>query len=124
MRKIIAKNGPQALGPYVHAIEANGVLYVSGCVPINPSVGKVDATDIKGQTKQALANIETILKEAGYVKEHIVKCNVFLTNLNDFANFNAVYADFFAGHKPARVCVEVSKIAGGSLVEIDATAVK
>jgi len=124
MKVICSKNAPAALGPYSQAIEANGTLYVSGVLGIVPATGNLAGADIVAQTKQVFANIDAILTEAGYKKENAVKCNVFLANLKDFAECNKVYGEYFGNHKPARACVEVSKMVKDALVEIDVVAVK
>jgi len=124
MKVICSKNAPAALGPYSQAIQAGNTLYVSGVLGIVPATGDLAGATIVDQTKQIFKNIDAILAEAGFSKENVVKCNVFLTNLADFAECNKVYADYFGSHKPARACVEISKLVKGALVEIDATAVK
>jgi len=124
MKVICSKNAPAALGPYSQAILAGNTLYVSGVLGLVPSTGDLAGADIVSQTKQVFANIDAIIKEAGFSKENAVKCNVFLTNLADFAECNKVYAEYFGNHKPARACVEVSKLVKGALVEIDVTCVK
>ncbi len=120
MKFVETKKGPQAIGPYSQAVEVNNVLYVSGQTPLDPTTMKVVEQDIKIQTKQCLSNILAIVEEAGYKKEHIVKCSVFLSDLNNFKDMNGIYNDFFNPHKPARVTVEVSRLPLDALVEIDA----
>lgn len=121
---IATKKAPQAIGPYSQAVLAGDTLYISGQTPLVPETMKVVGTDVKGQTKQCLNNILAIAEAAGFKKEDIVKCGVFLKNMNDFKEMNGVYLEFFGNHKPARVTVEVSRLPLDALVEIDAIAVK
>ena len=110
MRKIIlTNNAPKAVGPYSQAIEANGTLYVSGQLPVNPTDGSVPES-IEAQTEQSLKNIGAILTEAGYTYKDVVKSTVLLTDMNDFAAMNAVYARFYTEQMPARVCYQVAKL--------------
>lgn len=125
MKKIIStKNAPAAVGPYSQAMDVNGTLYVSGQIPFVPETMVLVSEDIKEQTKQSLKNIEAIVKEAGYEKTDIVKCQIFLKDMNDFLIINEAYAEFFADHKPARCAVEVSRLPKDVKVEIDAICVK
>jgi 2-iminobutanoate/2-iminopropanoate deaminase len=124
MKFIHSPNAPEAIGPYSQAILVEKTLYVSGQTPINPRTKKVDATEIKSQTLQCLQNLEAIVFEAGMKKENIVKCGVFLKDMNMFKDMNEVYKNFFGEHKPARVTVEVARLPLDALVEIDCTAVK
>ncbi|HBH13356.1 MAG: Translation initiation inhibitor [Clostridiales bacterium 38_11] len=125
MKKFITtKNAPAAVGPYSQAVEANGTLYVSGQIPFVPETMTLVSDDIEIQTKQSLENVKAIVTEAGYTLEDIVKCQVFLKDMNDFTVVNGVYEAFFEGHKPARCAVEVSRLPKDVGVEIDAIAVK
>lgn len=122
MRKVIAtNNAPKAVGPYSQAIEANGTLYVSGQLPINPADGKIPE-GIEAQTEQSLKNTGAILAAAGYSFKDVVKSTVLLADMNDFAAMNAVYARFYTEQMPARVCYQVAKLPMGALVEIETTA--
>ncbi|MEG1405327.1 MAG: RidA family protein [Alistipes sp.] len=124
MKKIIASPmAPKAVGPYSQAVEAGGALYISGQLPIDGATGKM-AEGVEAQTRQSLANLGHILKEAGYDYSHVVKTMVLLDNIGDFAAMNAIYAEYFTTQMPARVCFEVAKLPMGALVEIDAVAVK
>ncbi len=124
MRKIITTdNAPQAVGPYSQAIEANGTLYISGQLPVNPADGSIPDS-IEGQTEQSLRNIGAILSEAGYSYKDVVKSTVLLTDMNDFSAMNAVYARFYTERMPARVCYQVAALPMGVKVEIETTAVK
>ncbi|MGI6782004.1 MAG: RidA family protein [Acholeplasmataceae bacterium] len=122
-KTIISKNAPAAIGPYSQAILAKDTLYVSGQLPIDPKTNQMP-NDIKTQTKQSLENILNIITEAGFKLTDIVKCTVYLNDLNNFAVMNEVYAKFFGDHKPARVALEVSRLPKDALVEIDAIAVR
>ena len=109
-KKVInTEKAPAAVGPYVQAIQKGNVLYASGQLGLVPETG-VLAEGIEGQTKQALANVQAILDEAGYTKEDIVKTSVFLDDINDFGTVNEIYAEFFGDAKPARSCVEVANL--------------
>ena len=124
MKKIIASPGaPKAVGPYSQAVEAGGTLYVSGQLPIDASTGRM-AEGIEAQTRRALENISAILAEAGYALSDVVKTTVLLQDIGDFAAMNGVYATYFTGALPARVCYEVARLPMGARVEIDAVAVK
>lgn len=124
MKKIIASPlAPKAVGPYSQAVETGGTLYISGQLPIDGSTGKM-AEGIEAQTRQSLTNIGHILREAGYDFSDVVKTTVLLQSMGDFAAMNAVYAEFFTGDKPARMCYQVAALPMGALVEIDAVGVK
>lgn len=124
MKKIIASpQAPKAVGPYSQAVETGGTLYVSGQLPLDGATGRM-AEGIEAQTRQSLTNIGHILHEAGYDFSDVVKTTVLLQSMSDFAAMNAVYAEFFTGDKPARVCYEVAALPMGARVEIDAVAVK
>jgi 2-iminobutanoate/2-iminopropanoate deaminase len=116
-------DAPPAIGPYSQAIKANGFVFVSGQTPMDAS-GKVTATDIGAQTAQALANISAILKAAGSSIEKVVRCGVFLKNMADFAEMNAVYGKHFQQPYPARTTIEAARLPKDVLVEIDVVAVE
>ena len=123
MRKVIVtNNAPKAVGPYSQAIEANGTLYVSGQLPLNPEDGKMPE-GIEAQTEQSLKNTGAILAAAGYSFKDVVKSTVLLADMNDFAAMNAVYARFYTEQTPARVCYQVAKLPMDALVEIETIAV-
>lgn len=125
MKKIInTVNAPAALGPYSQAIEANGVLYVSGQIPFVPATMTLVSDCVEEQTKQSLENIGAILKEAGYEFKDVVKASVFIKDMNDFAKINAVYEKYLGEVKPARACVEVARLPKDVKVEIEVIAVK
>ena len=125
MKKIInTVNAPAAIGPYSQAVEANGTLYISGQLPINPAVGKIEAIDITAQTEQAFANINAILTEAGYTFADVVKSTVFLSDIADFAGMNEVYKKYYQTECPARSAFAVKALPLGALVEIETIAAK
>ncbi|MDD4991067.1 MAG: RidA family protein [Paludibacter sp.] len=125
MKKIInTVNAPAAIGPYSQAVEANGTLYISGQIPINPAVGKIEATDITAQTEQVFANINAILTEAGYTFADVVKSTVFIADIADFAAMNEVYKKHYQTECPARSAFAVKALPLGALVEIETIAVK
>ena len=124
MKKIIATaQAPAAIGPYSQAVELNGTVFVSGQLPVNPKDGLMPQ-GIEAQTRQSLDNLFAILGEAGLVSDNVVKTTVLLADINDFASMNAVYAEYFKGDKPARVCFQVAALPKGALVEIEAVAGK
>lgn len=124
MKKMVATDrAPQAIGPYSQAIQTGGMLYVSGQIPLVPATGVLVAGGIEEQTAQVLENLRAIIEAAGSSLADVVKTTVYITNMDDFARVNAVYGKYFVQDCPARVCVEVSKLPKGALVEIDAVAV-
>ena len=122
MKTIHTDQAPAAVGPYGQAIEANGVLYCSGQIAINPAEGKIVATTIEEQAEQCCRNVEAVLKEAGTDMSHVVKTTCFLAEIADFKAFNEVYAKHFIS-KPARSCVAVKDLPAGALCEVEVTAV-
>lgn len=124
MKKIIATAAaPAAIGPYSQAVELNGTLFVSGQLPVNPLDGSMPE-GIEAQTRQSLDNVFAILKEAGLGADDVAKTCVLLQDIKDFGAMNAIYAEYFPGTKPARVCYQVAALPKGALVEIDAIAGK
>ena len=123
-KKIDTPNAPAAIDPFSQAIEANGMVFVSGQLPIDPATGEFAGSDIVSQVKQSLTNIASVLKEAGLEMSDVVKTTVLLQNMSDFAAMNEVYASFFKEPYPARAAFEVVKLPKGALVEIEAIAVK
>ncbi|HAL71991.1 MAG TPA: reactive intermediate/imine deaminase [Verrucomicrobiales bacterium] len=110
---------PAAVGPYSQAVRANGFLFCSGQIPINPASGKIEATEVEGQTHQVLANIKALLASQGLDLTRVVKATVFLQSMADFPKVNALYDEAFSGHKPARSTVQVAALPLGALVEIE-----
>lgn len=121
---ISTTQAPAAIGPYSQAIEANGTIYVSGQLPINPATGEFAEGGIKELTAQSLTNIKNILAEAGLTMANVVKTSVFLADMADFAEMNEVYAQFFSAPFPARSAVAVKTLPKGARVEIECIAVK
>jgi len=125
MKKVIdTPKAPAAIGPYSQAIEANGTLYISGQIPINPAVGKIEGLDITTQTEQVFENIKAILDEAGYTFGDVVKSTVYLSDMADFAGMNDVYKKYYLKECPARAAFAVKALPLGSLVEIETIAIK
>lgn len=121
---IETQQAPAAIGPYSQAIEAGGTIYVSGQLPINPATGQFAEGGIKELTRQSLTNMQHILQQAGCDMLHVVKTSVFLADMNDFAEMNEVYAEFFKAPFPARSAVAVKTLPKGARVEIECIAVK
>ncbi|MCI6318238.1 MAG: RidA family protein [Rikenellaceae bacterium] len=122
MKKIIATDqAPAAVGPYSQAVFVNGLLFVSGQIPVNPADGSV-AESIEDQSHQALKNVGAILAEAGLGYEDVVKTTVLLADIADFKAMNAVYAEYFTQDKPARACFQVAALPLGVKVEIEVIA--
>ena len=115
---------PAAVGPYSQATEVNGFIFTSGQIPLMPETGELVSDDIKKATARSLDNIKAILEEAGSSLDKVLKVNIFLDDVNDFAAVNEVYAEYFTEHKPARSCVEVANLPKKALIEIEAIAVK
>ena len=121
-KKLETGNAPAAIGPYSQAVSADGLVFVSGQLPINPETGEFPSDNVSEQTYQSLNNIREILKEAGYGMENVLKTTVFLQDMNDFATMNAVYETFFTDPYPARAAFQVAKLPKGAKVEIEAVA--
>jgi 2-iminobutanoate/2-iminopropanoate deaminase len=122
MSKVIyTPDAPEAIGPYSQAIVAGNLVFTSGQIPINPATGNIEAVTIEEQTEQVCKNISAVLNAAGTSIEKVVKTVCFLSDMNDFAAFNAVYAKYFTG-KPARSCVAVKTLPKNVLVEVDTIA--
>jgi 2-iminobutanoate/2-iminopropanoate deaminase len=123
MRQIIkTEDAPNPIGPYSQAIRINGFIFISGQIPIHPKTGSIVDGDIKIQTDQVLRNLAAILEASGSELAKVVKTTVFMTNLDDFADFNVVYAKYFGETKPARSTVEVARLPKEVLLEIEAVA--
>ena len=123
MKEVIStKAAPAAIGPYSQAIRVGNLVYTSGQLPIDPATGAFPEGGVKEQTRQSLTNVEAILKEAGLTMDNVVKTTVFLADMNDFADMNGVYAEFFAEPYPARSAVAVKTLPKGALVEIEVVA--
>ncbi|MCI9444592.1 MAG: RidA family protein [Oscillospiraceae bacterium] len=125
MKQIIATSAaPAAIGPYSQGVDGGSVVITSGQLPIDPATGAFAASDIAGQTRQSLKNVQAVLAQAGLGMENIIKTTVFLKDMNDFAAMNEVYAAFFPSQPPARSAVEVARLPKDALVEIEAIAVR
>jgi len=116
-------NAPKAIGPYSQAVKAGNMLFVSGQVPFVPETMEIVEGDVKAQTAQSLKNVQAILAEAGLDFSNVVKSTVFIKDMNEFAQINEVYAEFFGENKPARACVEVARLPKDVKVEIEVIAV-
>lgn len=123
MKKVISTaKAPAAIGPYSQAIQVGNLVYTSGQLPIDPATGNFPEGGIKEQTRQSLKNIQVILQGGGLSMTSVVKTTVFMADMNDFADMNAVYAEFFSEPYPARSAVAVKTLPKGALVEIEVIA--
>jgi 2-iminobutanoate/2-iminopropanoate deaminase len=123
-REVISSpDAPKAIGPYSQAIRVGNMLYLSGQLGMNPEGGAL-AEGIEAQARQALENQKAVLTEAGFALEDVVQCQVFITNMDNYPTFNAIYQEYFKKDFPARAVVEVSRLPAGGLVEIMMVAVK
>jgi len=124
MIEVVATDkAPGAIGPYSQAIKANGMVFCSGQIPIDPATGNFVSEDIVEQTEQVFKNLGEVLGAAGASFETVVKTSVFLADMNDFAAMNAVYATYFANTPPARSTVQVARLPLDAMVEIETVAV-
>ncbi len=123
MEIISTDRAPQALGPDSQAIRANGFIFCSGQIPIDPAAGAVVATTVEDQTRQAITNLRQVLEAAGSGLDKVVKTTVFISDMNDFAAVNGVYAELFGDTKPARSCVQAARLPKDVKIEIEAIAV-
>ncbi len=122
MNSIVSTDkAPAAVGPYSQAVKSGGLLFCSGQISIDPATGGLTGDDIKSQTEQVMKNISAVLAAAGATFSDVVKTTCFLANIEDFAEFNAVYAEYFTG-KPARSCVAAAALPKGALVEVEVIA--
>ena len=125
MKKIVnTEKAPKAIGPYSQAVEANGILFISGQIPINPETGKLVEGGIKEQTEQVMKNIGEILKAAGLSYTNVVKSTCLLSDMDNFAAMNEVYGHYYTSEMPARAAYGVVKLPLGALIEIETIAVK
>ena len=120
---ISTDRAPQALGPYSQAIRANGFIFCSGQIPIDPAAGAVTATTAADQARQAITNLRNVLEAAGSGLAKVVKTTVFISDMADFAVINGVYAELFGDAKPARSCVQAARLPKDVKIEIEAIAV-
>jgi len=119
---VLTERGPKPIGPYSQAIRANGFLYLSGQVALDPRTGEMVGADIRQQTERVMENVKGILEAAACNLHHVVKTTVFLKDMNDFAAMNEVYAKYFTAAPPARSTVQVSRLPKDALVEIEVIA--
>lgn len=125
MNKCIkAEHAPAAIGPYSHAVAADGFLFTSGQIALVPETGKIVSDNIEEQTEQVLDNLSSVLAANQMTFADVVKTNVYITDLNDFSKVNAIYEKRFGSNKPARSCVQVAGLPGGSKIEIELIAHK
>ena len=121
MNKVYTEKAPAAVGPYSQAIVINGMVYTSGQIALDPATGNLVGETIEEQTEQVMKNLTAVLEAAGSKPENAVKTLCFLTDMNDFTAFNAVYAKYFTG-KPARSCVGVQSLPKGAICEVEVVA--
>jgi 2-iminobutanoate/2-iminopropanoate deaminase len=121
MRKVDTKKAPAAIGPYCQGIVTDRLFFSSGQIPLTPE-GEMVNGSLEEQTHQVFSNLKAVLEEAGASLQTVVKATVFLKDMNTFAAFNEVYAEYFSEHKPARSCVEVARLPKDALVEIEVIA--
>jgi 2-iminobutanoate/2-iminopropanoate deaminase len=125
MKKVIyTEKSPKPVGPYSQAIKSNGILFISGQLPVHPLTGKMVSGTIREQTRQVLKNIDNILTAGGYSKEDIVKCTCLLKDIGHFKEMNEEYATYFVSAPPARAAYEVSNLPLDAAIEIEAVAIK
>ncbi len=122
IESIQTDRAPQAIGPYSQAIKANGMVFASGQIPLDPSTMQIIDGDVRAQTEQVLNNMKAVLEAAGSSIDRVVKTTVFLADMNDFAAMNEVYATFFASNRPARSTVQAARLPRDVRVEIDVIA--
>ena len=123
MQTISTEKAPKALGPYSQAIASNGFVFCSGQIPLDPQTGALVGGSISDQTRQVLTNLSNVLQSAGTDLSKVVKATVFLKDMNDFEQMNAVYSEFFSANKPARSTVQVARLPKDANIEIEAIAV-
>jgi len=124
MEIIKTKNAPAPIGPYNQAVVHENTIYVSGQVALNPETGEMDNANLADETHRVMRNLGAVLNAAGSDFNHLIKCSIFILDMNEFKAINEVYAGFFKDHHPARETVEVSKLPAGARVEVSAIAVR
>lgn len=120
---IFTENAPKAIGPYSQAVKANGFVYVSGQIPINPESGELVKSGIQDEVHQVMKNLKAIVEKSGSSLSKVLKTTIYLKDMNDFDAVNKVYGEYFTEHKPARACVQVAKLPKDVSVEIDAVCI-
>lgn len=118
MEYVKTNNAPNAIGPYSQAVKANGLLFTSGQIAINPETNTVEAVSIEEQTVQVCENLKAVVEDAGTTMDNVIKTVCFLADINDFAKFNEIYGRYFTS-KPARSCVAVKDLPKGVLCEVE-----
>ncbi|HUP49164.1 MAG TPA: RidA family protein [Thermoanaerobaculia bacterium] len=119
MEQIATNDAPKAIGPYSQAIRANGLLFTSGQIPLDPATGNLVEGDFAAQARRVFQNLEAVLRAAGSTFSHVTRATVYLTDLANFQTLNSLYAEYFGEHKPARTTVGVKELPKGALVEVD-----
>ncbi len=120
-KEIISTTGsPSAIGPYSQAVKVGNVVYTSGQIPIDPTTNEISGTTAKEQTHMVLKNLDAVVKASGGTLKDVVKTTVFISDMNNFAQINSVYEEYFSNNYPARSCVEVARLPKDVLVEIEA----
>ena len=124
MKTVIStKRAPQAIGPYSQAIDVGDMIFTSGIIPVDPQTGEIK-TEVKEAAAQAFSNLKHLIEDAGSDMDHVVKTTVFIANMEDFAQINEVYAQYFTEPYPARSCVEVARLPKDVLLEVEAIVAK
>lgn len=124
MEKINTQKAPAPVGPYSQAIVEGNLIFCSGQAALNPQTGKIETDSVADQTKITLLNLESVLQEAGSGLQNVIKCNVYLADMEDFQEMNQVYEEMFAPHKPARTTIEAARLPLDAKVEIECVAKK
>lgn len=122
MEFVATDAAPAAIGPYAQAVARGGLLFCSGQIALDPATGALTGADVSGQARQALTNLAAVLEAGGSGLDRVLKTTIYLVSMDDFAAVNAVYAEVFGDHRPARATVAVAGLPKGALVEIDAIA--
>jgi len=122
MDYVATDGAPKAIGPYSQAIKANGLVYTSGQISLDPATGNLVEGDFATQAHRVFGNLDAVLREAGSSFDRVLKATVYLTDLGNFQTLNTIYAEYFGGHKPARTTVEVKGLPKGASLEIDLVA--
>ena len=123
IHSVATPNAPQAIGPYSQAVQAGDLLWCSGQIGLDPATGEFVDGGVEAQTRQVLSNLKAVLEAGGSSMDAVVRTTVFLQDLADFSKVNAIYAEAFGAHKPARACVQAAALPKDALVEIDCVAV-
>ena len=122
IKTIHTEGAPAAFGPFSQGVKFDQLVFTTGQLPLDPTTGEIISEDVRDQTRQVMNNLKAILEEAGCSMDRVLKATVFITSMEDFQKVNEVYSEFFAGDYPARSCIEVSGLAKGAKVEIEAIA--